>query len=502
MLKKLGKDVAIYGSADLLFRLTQFLVIPVYAHLLSVADFGILALLTVSATLLGMLLNLGVNNSVQRYYFDPGTPDSERPALVSTGLFQLCLTGLAVTAAAFLLLYNLRDGIQAAYRVEWLLVVLALLTVLPEQLAQYTLDAVRLQFQPLRFCAIAMVKNLFGVLLGLWFLLGWDMGIAGLLLGPLLAAVAAVPLGLLMIKGNLALRFDAAVARKVFHYGYPFVFAGAAYWVFGSMDRWMLAELSDVVQVGLFSMGFKLAGVLTFVISAFSQAWSPFAFRMHRDDPAYRENYSRILSAWFFLLALTALGIALFAPEAMMLLTPPEYWPAIPVVALGAAGLAVYGTTQVTVLGISLEKRTILLTYGAWIAAFANVLLNLFLIPRFGATGAALSTFLSYAVLTATFLFWSQRLHPIPLERGKLAYSGATVIVTAASVLLLGATGISAALIAAKLAFLAAAMAGAYWVGIVDRSHLAALRALLRRGSGISPPGAGLSTPSEPPDRP
>jgi O-antigen/teichoic acid export membrane protein len=70
MLRQLGRDVAIYGGADLLFKLVQFLVIPIYAHRLAVADFGILALLQVSAILLGAIVNLGVNYSVQRFYFD------------------------------------------------------------------------------------------------------------------------------------------------------------------------------------------------------------------------------------------------------------------------------------------------------------------------------------------------------------------------------------------------------------------------------------------------
>src|SRR5205085_1842008 len=228
MLKKLGKDVAIYGGADFLFRAAQFVVIPIYAYTLSVADFGILALLTVSATLLGMLLNLGVSNSVQRYYFDPETEESDRPAVVSTGLAQLLLSGVVTIAVAWLALRPFAGTLQVDYGIAWPLVMIALLTVFPDQIAQYCLDAVRLQFAPLRFCAIAIVKNMLGVLLGLWFLLRWKMGVEGLLLGMLISAMAAVPIGLLMIRRDLRWGIDPVIARKVFRYGYPFVLTGAA----------------------------------------------------------------------------------------------------------------------------------------------------------------------------------------------------------------------------------------------------------------------------------
>lgn len=477
MLKRLSKDVAIYGGADLAFRLAQFLVIPIYAHQLSVGDFGILALLTVTAQLLGLLLNLGVNNSVQRFYFDPEIPESARPAVVSTGLAQLLVSGTVTILVAFVTLKAFSGPIESDYHIAWPLILVTLLTVFPDQIAQYSLDAVRLQFAPIKFCAIALVKNLLGVLLGLWFLMGLDMGIMGLLLGNLVAAVAAVPIGILMIRRDLTRKLDREIAKKVFSYGYPFVLAGAAYWVFGSMDRWMLIELSDVTQLGLFSVALKFAAALTFVISAFSQAWSPYAMRMRTEDPLYRENFARIFSLWFFLLALLGLGLALLSPEVMMLLTPKAYWGAAPILAVGVSGVVLYGTVQLTVLGIAIERKTMLLTYGAWLAAGANVILNLALIPYMGAMGSAVATLFSYGLLTGSFLFWSQRLHPIPLERGKLLYCCLVVLGGMGASLALIPLGIGLVPLAIKAGIVLAVIAGAFATHILDPSLYRQLRA-------------------------
>ncbi|HWT11306.1 MAG TPA: oligosaccharide flippase family protein [Allosphingosinicella sp.] len=473
--KRFGRDVAVYGGTDLLFRLAQFIALPLYAFHLSIADFGVLALLTVSGTLLGMLLNLGVNNAVQRFYYDAGTRETERPLLVSTGLAQLLLSGTLVVGIALVVLYGLRDEIRAEYGIAWALVLITLLTVLPDQIAQYCLDAVRLQFAPLKFCAIAIVKNLLGVLLGLWFLLAWDMGVAGLLLGPLVSAALAAPLGLLMIRRDLVLRVDPAIVRRVFHFGYPYMLAGAAYWAFGSIDRWMLIELSDLEQLGLFSIAFKLTTALTFVIAAFAQAWSPIAYKMTAEEPRYRDYFSRILSTWFFALALLGLALGLFAPELLRLLTPPQYWGAAPMLAIGAAGIVLYGTTLITAMGVSLEKRTMLLSLSAWLAAVANLLINLFLIPRFGGVGAAVATFLSYVVLTGSLLYWSQKLHPLPLEHAKLAYCcGVVALILAAA----GAVEmeVSAARIAVKVALLLAVVAGAFAVRLLSPALYRQLR--------------------------
>jgi O-antigen/teichoic acid export membrane protein len=482
VLKRFAKDVVIYGGVDFLFRLAQFAALPVYAHLLSVADFGLLALLTVTATLMGMLLNLGINNAVQRFYFDPEIEEADRPAVVSTGLAQLVLSGLLVTAVGGLVLLALHEEIRAAWGIGWLLLLIVLLTALPEQLAQFMLDAVRLQFAPWKFCAIALIKNLSGVLLGLWLMIYWDLGLAGLLLGTLLAAVAAVPIGVLMIRRDLTLRIRRKLAGEIFRYGYPFVFAGAAYWVFGSMDRWMLMALTGPDQVGLFSIGFKLGSIVTFLIFAFSQAWSPYAFKAYGESPNYRSIYARILSVWFFFLAFVGLGISLFGREVLMLLTPPEYWPAAPIIGICAAGLALYGTTFISNIGVSIERKTILLTYAAWLAAIANVLLNLALIPYLGAMGAAASTFLSYGVLAGSLLFWSQRLHPLPLEKAKLAFSCMIVCLSFAAAVISQYFEVSLVAGAAKAAVLVAVLGSAFLVRIVDLDLYRAMRAGRKAG--------------------
>jgi O-antigen/teichoic acid export membrane protein len=70
----------------------------------------------------------------------------------------------------------------------------------------------------------------------------------------------------------------------------------------------------------------------------------------------------------------------------------------------------------VTAVGISLEKRTHLFALIAWSAAIVNFILNLFLIPRFGAVGAAIATTVTYLGLSLVYLYWTQRLHPLPLN--------------------------------------------------------------------------------------
>jgi O-antigen/teichoic acid export membrane protein len=416
MLTRLSKDVAVYGASDFVFKVLAFAVFPVYAHAFSVHDFGVIELVTVSSGFVTMVCMLGLNNSVQRFYWDVDTSRSRQQAIVTTGLVLQCCASLVIVASALAAIYPFMHELEARYGIPWKIAVLALASIVPAVALQFVLDVLRLHFSPWRYATVAFLRNALGTGLGLILILAWGFGITGVFFGAAIAGVIAMPLGLWMIARDLQISFDWDVSHTLFQFGYPFVFSGAAYWIFGSLDRWMLAQLSNVEDVGLYGIAFKFAMIIMFLNTAFGQAWSPWAMKIYSEQIDYRTVYSQVLSLWFFVLTLASSLVALFAKELLMLTSPESYWSATNVIIIAVMGMVYLGTTQVTAVGISLEKRTHLFALIAWSAAIVNFIFNLLLIPRFGAVGAAIATTATYLGLSLMYLYWTQRLHPLPLD--------------------------------------------------------------------------------------
>lgn len=471
MLKALGKDVAIYGAADFAFRLLGFAVFPIYAHVFSVEEFGIYALVSTTGGIIALFANVGLNNATQRYYWDPQTTPAMQPILVSTGLATLITCSCGLVLLLIVCLQPAKEFIAVNYGIPWTIALIALITIVPEQILQYCLDTLRLHFAPWKFALVSFIKNLLGVMAGLTLIFVFDLKLEGLFLGGLVGAAAGVPVTLFLIRRDITLTYDSDTAKRMITFGYPFIFAGMAYWIFGSVDRWMLVEMSNARQLGLYAIAYKFAGVVLFINTAFGQAWSPFAMKLKRDDEQYRASFARVLSVWLFALTVVGSAVALFGGEVLRLLTPTEYWAASSSLGILVMGIVLSGTMQITAVGISLEGKTRLFAYAAWAAAFANIALNWILIPLWGADGAALATFMSYGLLTSLYLFCSQRLHPIPLEKAKLLYSLTLIVgVTGASVGLAGLYSVY--LVVVKLAVLVLMLAGGIALKIVDISFI------------------------------
>lgn len=422
VLRSLARDSAIYGGADLVSKVIAFFAFPAIASGIAPSEFGALELLLTAIALLGLAANCGLNNAVQRFYWDAQTLATQRPVLVSSGLaaLSLLLLGAMALGGVALLAYS-HWAANGTFSFSWIGLLAGLILMGASQLVQYLLDVTRLHMAPWRFVGIALVSRVMTAIAGVAAVVWLGFGLDGLVAAQAIVMVVAIPLALYAVRVDLTWRVDLDAARRLIQFGHPFIYAGLAFWLFGSTDRWLLASISDVEEVGIYSVAHRFASVILFLSLAFGQAWSPMAIKIRTDHPhSYRVLYADILLALLSAMLLVGGGVALFSLEIVTWLMPPEYQRAGLVLAVLALGLILQATMQVPAMGISIEKKTHLFARLSWLAALLNLILNLVMIPALGALGAAVATSLSYLFLTAAYFYYSQQLHPLPVPWGKI----------------------------------------------------------------------------------
>jgi len=419
----LAKETLIYGGSDFFTRALAFIAFPLIATALSPKAFGSVELITTVTAMLGLFMSCGLNNSVQRYYWDKDTKIIERPVVVSSGLVTQALFGFAVLILGLLILPFILPMIQKAkLPLTQVALVAALLSMVFSQLLQYLLDVTRLHFSPWKFFILSMMFRVSSMLLAVVAVVNLKWGIDGLFAVQAFAALLILPIAIWMVKKDITLKMDKKWTQELVTFGYPFIFAGVAYWLFGSIDRWMLASMSSIEEVGIYSVSFRFASIVLFVSIAFGQAWSPLAIKIRTDHPnVYRNIYAKVLLILLYIMLIIGGGVGLFSGEIIYLIMPPEYQrSAMPLIIL-CIGVILQATQQITAIGISLEKKSFLFARLAGLSAVINAILNWFLIPSFGATGAAWATSITYLVLTISYMVYTQKLHTLPIDWFKLA---------------------------------------------------------------------------------
>lgn len=427
---KLLKDSAIYGGADFFSKILSFLFFPLMARYISVVEFGAMELIFTVIGLLGVIVNIGLNNAVQRFYWDKDTVESARPVIVSSALLVQVVVGLVVAmlGAAVVALYGANFGWEGQ-SFDGRVLLYALVFMAASQWIQFALDVVRLHFKPWRFFALSILFRVCGLLLAAWLVIQAGAKLDGIIGAQALVAVLVLPLALMLISKDLVLDFSRTWMKSLVSYGYPYIFAAFAYWIFGAIDRWMLASMSSVEEVGIYSVAFRFSSIVLFVSSAFGQAWSPVAMKIRTENPErYRRIFASVLLILFMAMAVVGGGISLFSGEGIGLLLPAEYHGSAVVLIPLCLGVVLQATQQVTAVGISIERKSHLIAKISWCAVVINVLLNLWLIPAFGAQGAAWSTAVTYLFITGTYLAFTQYLHPLEISWRRLITGGLAVV--------------------------------------------------------------------------
>jgi O-antigen/teichoic acid export membrane protein len=188
-------------------------------------------------------------------------------------------------------------------------------------------------------------------------------------------------------------RFDRAVARHLLAESWPLMLSAMAVMVYMRLDQVMLAAMVDDAAVGQFSAALRIAEVWYFIPIAIMTAAFPAMMSKRAEGGAVYEAYVQALydgMAWLGLVV--AIVVTFAAPWAIARLYGEAYAQAAEILTVQIwAGVAVamsfvHGKW---LLAEGLQRYGLFYTVAG---ACVNVGLNLILIPKYGAVGAAWAT--------------------------------------------------------------------------------------------------------------
>ena len=422
VLKLLAKDSIIYGGADFGSKLVALFTFPLIASVLPQKSIGILELVLTTTGLLGMLIQCGLSNSVHRFYWDEKLKPIDRPTLVSSAFsIQLSLGILFLIIGLFSVLIFPKLSIFPLSTISWIAISAAITLMVFKIWFVYILDVTRLHLAPFRFLSISLASKVTSSVLGCFTVLYLGWGLDGYLSTQAVVMVAIFPLACWLIKKDLTFKISKKWCEETFKYGYPFIFAGIAFWLLGTIDRWMLTAFTSLEEVSVYSVAFRFSSIILFITTAFGMAWGPVAIKIKSENPSkYKKFYADLLGVFLYLILLISGLVGLFSGEIIKSLMSDDYSKSAFALIFLSFGVGLYGTQQITAMGISIEKKTYLFSRIAWISLILNIVFNYFLIQKFGATGASFSTLISYLFITSAYLFYSEKLHKIPFNKSRL----------------------------------------------------------------------------------
>ena len=211
--------------------------------------------------------------------------------------------------------------------------------------------------------------------------------------------------------------------------------------VLNQADRIMIEKMVGKAEAGIYSLAYSASMVLNVVTTAINQSFAPWIYEKLRDED-YDDIPKRTVPL-FAGAAIMILMLVIFAPECIIIFGGKKYAESIWIVPSVAASLYFSFTFQIFANVEFFYMRKKYITYASVIGAILNIVLNYFVIDKFGYIGAGYTTLFCYIVFAVSHTFFVKKIAKECINGRKLFNTkvvfgiGATLILVSQLMLLL-----------------------------------------------------------------
>jgi PST family polysaccharide transporter len=380
---------------DKFLRMGVGLIVGVWvARYLGPEQFGLMNYAIAFVSLFAAVANLGLNGIVVRDLVqDPsGAGITMGTAFTLQALGGLCAFGLALVAIIYVRPNDALAKLTIAL-LALLMVVKATDVVrywfesqIQSKYVVWTENGFFLFFAAIKIGLIVAEASLMAFI--------WAMFAEGLLVAVGLLGVYALQGGKLS-----AWRYRFNRAKTLLNDSWPLILSGLAIMVYMRIDQIMLGQMLGDESVGIYSAAVRISEVCYFIPISIAASVFPSIIEAKKTSET---NYYQRLQKLYDIMVLLALAVAIpmtfLSNWIVTLLFGTAFQKAGAVLAIHIwAGVFVF-------LGVAsgkwylVENLQRISLYRTLLGAFTNIILNLILIPNYGAFGAAIATVVSYSV--------------------------------------------------------------------------------------------------------
>lgn len=410
MLKALLRDSFIYGLSSILSKGLVIFLLPLYTRVLSPGEYGAYDLLITFGVLANLVVALEVSQGLARYWAETSELGARRRLASTSLVFTVLMYGIFLFAvllfAPWLNIWLLGDEAHlSVFR-------LGIGYIVANGIYCLLLNQFRWELRSKTYALVNFGYAFLTLILTAMLCLSFRMGLEGVMLAQFLSAVCFALVSLWLLRNTFGFCLDFSQLASLLRFSAPLVPASLAVFLSLYINRFALSHFAGLEAVGLFGIANRIAGLSALLIIGVQAALTPLVYQHYR-EPGTPLQIARLFG-WFSAVALVGcFFLALFAKELLTLFATVAYLEAAPLVAILAPALLL-SQMYIFAPGIAIAKKTFWQLGVTVASALVSIVGNWFLVPVWGAWGAALATLLASLAFFLCWLALSQRLYRIP----------------------------------------------------------------------------------------
>ena len=415
-LKSLAKETAIYGVSSIVGRFLNYLLVPVYTIALpaSSGGYGVVTNIYAWVALILVLLTCGMETGFFRFA-NKGQDDPMR--VYSTTLLSVSIGSLVFVALGLLFLEPIA-GWQEYGEHPWYIGMM-MIVVAMDAIQSIPFAYLRYKKRPIKFAALKLLFIFLNIALNLFYyviLEGNDVGYAFLFN---LVCTSVVMVCMIPELRGFTYVLDKELLKRMLRYSLPLVILGVAGILNQVADKIIFPfvypdEAEATIQLGIYGAASKIAMIMAMFTQAFRFAYEPFVFGKSKEKDN-REMYAQAMK-FFIIFTLLAFLAVMFYLDILRHVIGRDYWDGlrvVPIVMVAEIFMGIYFNLS---FWYKLIDETRWGAYFSLTGCIILILMNIFLIPKYGYIACAWAGFTGYGVAMLLSYFVGQKKYPIQYD--------------------------------------------------------------------------------------
>jgi O-antigen/teichoic acid export membrane protein len=390
-----------------------FITFPILTRMLNESQYGILGLVTNTASLAVAFAKAGLSEGIIRIYNEYRGTIEQRNIFSSTVVIRgIIFSSIAVVAYILLVPFLMPSlKIQSKY-LSCFMIMSVYLFIRPLNLIGFSL--MRANEETLIFNIATFIGKVTSVGLSLLLLIYIIKGLYGFFVGTvlseLLLALILAAWFFSKFKVNIT-KVSKKLTNKLIIFGIPLLLIETLYLILSYFDRYMILYYCGEQSLGIYTVGYNLAMYIGNIMGvSIGYAVVPIYVRIFEEEGRIETEKFLSKSLDYLMIAIIPICIGYYAisKELIVFLASEKYALSADVSVIILIGTINLALINIINAGLYLKKKTMIILLIMMIAVFINIILNYIFLPMLGIKGSAFAFLLSSTcamLLTIIFAF-------------------------------------------------------------------------------------------------
>lgn len=394
--KKLASNTIIFAIGTFSSKVLSFLLMPFVTRMMTSGDYGSADLVQQTVNVLIPIVTLQVNSAALRFSLDKAKNKSD-----------VFTVGVRTTLAGFVVFLFLAYPISLIEINDFKLgdyIILVYVFVLVSGMRQLCQQFVRGSGHVKLFAVDGIIATATTLLFTFLFLGVFKWGVTGYIVAIIASDACSIIFYTITAKLYRCLSprlFEKGITGQMLKYCVPLIPTVILWWIINVSDRYMITYFIGSSENGLYTAASKIPNFVVLFAQIFIDAWQLSAVDEYESE-SRGEFFTKVFRVYSGGVFAVASALILFCQLFTKILVAPSYyesWNYVPILIIATTYSCIVNFLASVYMA---EKKSLMSLLTAMTGTVTNIVLNLILIPKLGATGAAIATVTAFVVVFIT----------------------------------------------------------------------------------------------------